>query len=47
MYAYRSAVSLDYPAITGVALLIAVNYVVINLIVDIIYGIIDPRIRYQ
>ena len=47
MYAYRSAVSLDYPAITGVALLIAVNYVIINLIVDILYGIIDPRIRYQ
>ena len=47
MYAYRSAVSLDFPAITGVALLIAINYVIINLVVDIIYGIIDPRVRYQ
>ena len=47
MYAYRSAVSLDFPAISGVALVIAVNYVIINLVVDILYGIIDPRIRYQ
>ena len=47
MYAYRSAVSLDFPAISGVALVIAVNYLIINLVVDILYGIIDPRIRYQ
>ena len=47
MYAYRSAVSLDFPAISGVALVIAVNYLIINLVVDILYGIIAPRIRYQ
>ena len=46
-YAYLSATTLDFPAICGVSLLIALNYVVINLIIDIIYGIIDPRVRYQ
>lgn len=47
MYAYQSAISLDFPAIIGVSLLIAVNYVVINLLVDILYGVIDPRVRYK
>ena len=46
-YAYLSAVNLDFPAICGVSLLIAVIYVVINLLIDILYGVIDPRIRYE
>ena len=31
--------------IIGVALLIALNYMIINTVVDILYGIIDPRVR--
>ena len=46
-YAFQSAHSLDFPSIVGVSLLIAVNYVVINLAIDIIYGLIDPRVRYD
>ena len=46
-YAYLAATNLDFPAICGVSLLIAVVYVVVNLFIDILYGIIDPRIRYQ
>ena len=46
-YAYLAAVNLDFPAICGVSLLIAVVYVVVNLFIDILYGVIDPRIRYQ
>ena len=46
-YAYLSAKSLDFPAICGVSLLIAVVYVVVNLLIDILYGVIDPRIRYE
>lgn len=46
-YAYQSVSSLDFSAIIGVALLIAVIYVVINLVIDILYGIIDPRVRLQ
>ncbi len=45
-YAYLSATTLDFPAICGVSLLIAVVYVTINFIIDILYGIIDPRIRH-
>lgn len=46
-YAYLAATNLDFPAICGVSLLIAVIYVVMNLLIDILYGVIDPRIRYQ
>jgi len=46
-YAYLSAVSLDFPAICGVSLLIAFIYVAINLLIDILYGVIDPRVRYK
>ncbi|MFN7916945.1 MAG: nickel ABC transporter permease [Vicinamibacterales bacterium] len=37
----------DYPAVQGCILLIAVTYVTMNLIVDLIYGFLDPRIRYE
>jgi peptide/nickel transport system permease protein len=37
----------DYPVIQGVVLLIAVAYTVVNLLVDLAYLAIDPRIRYQ
>jgi len=38
---------MDFPAIIGVSLLIAMNYVVINLIIDVLYGVLDPRVRYK
>ncbi|MBP5797737.1 MAG: ABC transporter permease [Bacteroidales bacterium] len=37
----------DFPVIMGAVLLIAVMLILVNLIVDIIYGIIDPRVRIQ
>jgi len=37
----------DYPLVQGVVLLIAVGYIVSNLIVDLLYGWIDPRIRIR
>jgi len=46
-YAFKAAGNLDFPAIIGVSILIAINYVVINLCVDILYGILDPRVRYN
>ena len=36
----------DYPVIQGVILMVTLAYVLINLIVDLIYGYLDPRIRY-
>ena len=44
-FAYESVLSVDFHSIIGVALLIALNYMVINTVVDILYGIIDPRVR--
>lgn len=35
----------DYAVIQGVVLLIAVTYVLINLLIDLLYGVLDPRIR--
>jgi ABC-type dipeptide/oligopeptide/nickel transport system permease component len=36
----------DYPLVTGIVLTYTAAFVVINLIIDGLYGIIDPRIRY-
>jgi peptide/nickel transport system permease protein len=36
----------DYPIIQGVVLLFAVVFIVINLVMDLLYGYIDPRIKY-
>lgn len=44
-YAVESAANLDYPAITGTTLLIAIIYMLVNIFVDALYTIIDPRIR--
>jgi len=44
-YAYRSALALDLRAIMGVSLVIAAIYILVNLVVDILYAVIDPRIR--
>lgn len=44
-YAYESALNLDLPSIMGVSLVVATIYIVINFVVDILYGVIDPRIR--
>jgi peptide/nickel transport system permease protein len=37
----------DYPVVQGSMLLLGIAFVLINLIVDIIYTWIDPRIRYD
>jgi peptide/nickel transport system permease protein len=37
----------DFPVIQGVVLFAAVIYVTVNLIVDLLYSVIDPRIRYN
>jgi peptide/nickel transport system permease protein len=36
----------DYPVIQGVVLLFSITYVVVNLLVDLLYTVFDPRIRY-
>ena len=38
--------SRDYPTVQGVVLVIAVLTILINLAIDLVYGLLDPRIRY-
>jgi peptide/nickel transport system permease protein len=38
--------SRDYPTVQGVVLVIAVLTILINLAIDVVYGLLDPRIRY-
>jgi peptide/nickel transport system permease protein len=37
----------DYPVVQGCVLVIALTYVVMNMITDILYAIVDPRIRFE
>lgn len=37
----------DYPMVQGCILLIAVTYVTVNLLTDLMYGVLDPRIRLE
>ena len=43
----QSVLRRDYPVVQGIVLVIAFNYVVINLFVDILYGFFDPRVRHS
>src|SRR5574342_1391338 len=42
-----SIFSKDYPMVQGVVLLTALAFVTVNLLVDLLYGYLDPRIRYS
>jgi peptide/nickel transport system permease protein len=44
-YAFQASISLDFPAIMGVTMLIAFVFITANLIVDILYIFLDPRLR--
>jgi ABC-type dipeptide/oligopeptide/nickel transport system permease component len=39
--------SRDYPTVQGVVLVIAILTILINLAIDLVYGLLDPRIRYS
>jgi peptide/nickel transport system permease protein len=45
-YAYQSAITNDFPAIMGVTFVIALIYIIVNLLVDLAYALLDPHIRY-
>jgi peptide/nickel transport system permease protein len=43
-YTFQSAVSLDFPAITGITTIVAVVFVLVNFMVDMSYALLDPRV---
>lgn len=47
LYTAQSIEASDYPAIMGVTVTVAFLYVVLNLLVDLSYALLDPRIRYR
>jgi peptide/nickel transport system permease protein len=44
-YAFQSCTSLDFASIMGVSILIAIIFSVVNLLVDVSYAVLDPRLR--
>lgn len=46
-FAYTSILKSDHPAILGTVLIIALLYSIVNLIIDILYRFIDPRIKFE
>jgi peptide/nickel transport system permease protein len=37
----------DYPVVQGIVLTVSVLFILVNLVVDLLYGCVDPRIRYE
>ena len=46
-WVYDSILGRDYPIVQGVTLLIAIIFLVVNLLVDLSYALLDPRISYE
>jgi peptide/nickel transport system permease protein len=47
LYAIDAISNLDYAAIMGVTLVVSVVYVTVNLVVDVLYVLLDPRITFS
>jgi peptide/nickel transport system permease protein len=46
-YFIQAVFNRDYPSVQGVVIVLAIVVVLVNLIVDVLYGVLDPRIRYS
>lgn len=46
-YAMRSITLIDFPSIMGVAILMTTVYAIFNLLADLLYGLLDPRISIE
>jgi ABC-type dipeptide/oligopeptide/nickel transport system permease component len=46
-YAVEALISSDFAPVQGFVLTMAILYVVLNLVIDILYGVIDPRVRLE
>jgi peptide/nickel transport system permease protein len=44
-YTFRSAAAQDFPAIMGITLVVSATYLLVNLVVDLSYAALDPRVR--
>jgi len=46
LYAMKSALSLDFQPIMGITLFVGLMFTLVNLLTDVTYGVLDPRVRY-
>ena len=46
-YIYEGILNRDYPVVQAGVLVVATSFVLINLIVDLSYALLDPRIQYR
>ena len=44
---FDAILALDYPVLMGMFLIVSISVIVANLVTDVLYGILDPRIRYE
>jgi peptide/nickel transport system permease protein len=47
MLGWRATTTRDYPILMGVTLISATMILLSNLLADVLYGLVDPRIRYD
>lgn len=46
LYAVSSAIAGDFKPVMGVTLIVGLNFMLVNLVVDLLYGVLDPRLRH-
>lgn len=46
-YFAQGAINRDYPVVMGVVIVYAAAIILLNLVVDLIYGLLDPKVRYE
>jgi peptide/nickel transport system permease protein len=45
LYAVSSAIAGDFKPVMGVTLIVGLNFMLVNLVIDLLYGVLDPRLR--
>jgi ABC-type dipeptide/oligopeptide/nickel transport system permease component len=45
LYAVNALITSDYAPVQGFVLTMAILYVALNLTIDLVYGLVDPRVR--
>lgn len=46
-YMVNAVLKRDFPVVQGTILVLATTFVLVNLVVDLLYAVVDPKIRYE
>jgi ABC-type dipeptide/oligopeptide/nickel transport system permease component len=44
---FQSAQTNDTPVVIAIAAILSISYMLVNLVIDLLYAVLDPRIRYE